>query len=210
MGRTVPGGGLDRAAQRAGTQWLHPRTSDRGRSTQQPLRGATVRFGSQSTQTRARRQLSPHRGPGRHRQPPGDDDRLYARRAGRSRWRPARYSKWNVILSGQAVALSELVVVGYGEQRQGNVTGAVTNVTSGEFNTGRVVTPTELIQNKVAGVQVVENTEPGGKTSIRIRGRNLDHREQRAALRHRRPAARNRRRWRGEHRTGPAQFPQPR
>ncbi len=33
-----------------------------------------------------------------------------------------------------------------------------------------MVTPTELIQNKVAGVQVVENTEPGGKTSVRIRG----------------------------------------
>ena len=61
-------------------------------------------------------------------------------------------------------------MVGYGEQRQGNVTGALTNVTSEEFNKGRIVTPTELIQNKVAGVQVVENTEPGGKTSIRIRG----------------------------------------
>ena len=73
-------------------------------------------------------------------------------------------------LTAQAVNLAEMVVVGYGEQRQGNVTGAVTNVTAEEFNTGRVVTPTELIQNKVAGVQVVENNEPGGRTSIRIRG----------------------------------------
>ena len=73
-------------------------------------------------------------------------------------------------LAPQATELAELVVVGYGEQRQGNVTGALTNVTSEEFNKGRIVTPTELIQNKVAGVQVVENTEPGGKTSIRIRG----------------------------------------
>ena len=46
----------------------------------------------------------------------------------------------------------------------------MTNVTSEEFNKGRIVSPTELIQNKVAGVQVVENTEPGGRTSIRIRG----------------------------------------
>jgi len=75
-----------------------------------------------------------------------------------------------VALSGQAAQLAELVVVGYGEQRQGNVTGAVSTVSSGEFNTGRVVTPTELIQNKVAGVQVVDNPEPGGKTSVRIRG----------------------------------------
>jgi TonB-linked SusC/RagA family outer membrane protein len=73
-------------------------------------------------------------------------------------------------LTAQAVNLAEMVVVGYGEQKQGNITGAVTSVTAEEFNTGRVITPTELIQNKVPGVQVVENNEPGGNTSIRVRG----------------------------------------
>ena len=73
-------------------------------------------------------------------------------------------------IAAHAVNLAEIVVTGYGEQRQGNIAGAVTNVTAGEFNTGRIVTPQELIQNKVAGVQVVENTEPGGRTAIRIRG----------------------------------------
>jgi TonB-linked SusC/RagA family outer membrane protein len=73
-------------------------------------------------------------------------------------------------LTASAVNLAELVVVGYGEQAAGNITGAVTSLTPEEFNTGRVVTPTELIQNKVAGVQVVESNEPGGGTSIRIRG----------------------------------------
>ncbi len=76
----------------------------------------------------------------------------------------------DINLTAQAVNLSEMVVVGYGEQRAGDITGAVTNVTPEEFNTGRIVTPTELIQNKVAGVQVVESNEPGGTTSIRIRG----------------------------------------
>lgn len=73
-------------------------------------------------------------------------------------------------MNASAVNLAELVVIGYGQQALGNITGAVTSVSSEEFNTGRVVTPTELIQNKVAGVQVVENNEPGGGTSIRIRG----------------------------------------
>ena len=73
-------------------------------------------------------------------------------------------------LTAQAVDLAEMVVIGYGEERQGNITGAVTKVTEEEFNTGRIVTPTELIQNKVAGVQVIENNEPGGRTSIQIRG----------------------------------------
>ncbi len=76
----------------------------------------------------------------------------------------------DLALTAQAVNLAEMVVIGYGEERQGNITGAVTNVTAEEFNTGRIVTPTELIQNKVAGVQVIENNEPGGRTSIRIRG----------------------------------------
>jgi TonB-dependent SusC/RagA subfamily outer membrane receptor len=73
-------------------------------------------------------------------------------------------------LETDAVALSELVVVGYGTQRAGNVTGAVKQVTSEEFNTGRIVSPEMLIQSKVPGVQVVDNNEPGGGLSVRIRG----------------------------------------
>ena len=76
----------------------------------------------------------------------------------------------DLTMSAQAINLAEMVVVGYGEQQAGNITGAVTNVTPQQFNTGRIVSPTELIQSKAAGVQVVENNEPGGGTTIRIRG----------------------------------------
>jgi len=138
-------------------------------ASQQPLQGALVRVGSRTTQTRA------------------DGGYLLAGvQAGTDSLRvtmigyaPATRSVTvaegeildvDVALTAQAAQLAELVVIGYGEQRAGNVTGAVTQVNSNEFNTGRVVTPTELIQNKVAGVQVVENNEPGGRTSIRVRG----------------------------------------
>ena len=117
----------------------------RGRVTdeasQLPLRGATVRVGSQATPDPAGRRLSPHRGARRNGHPAGDDDRLRAGRAGRSRYRPGQALDSISRLAPQAVNLAEMVVVGYGEQRQGNVTGAVTNVTSEEFNTGRIVTP---------------------------------------------------------------------
>ena len=73
-------------------------------------------------------------------------------------------------LEPQAFALTELVVTGYGEQRAGDLTGVVEKVTPEEFNTGRVVSPEQLIQSKVAGVQVVDNNEPGGGMSLRIRG----------------------------------------
>ena len=76
----------------------------------------------------------------------------------------------DLALSPQAVGLSEIVVTGYGTQRAGNITGAVTQVSSAEFNTGRVITPQALILGKVAGVRVVDNNEPGGGLKIRIRG----------------------------------------
>ncbi|HEU5219891.1 MAG TPA: SusC/RagA family TonB-linked outer membrane protein, partial [Gemmatimonadales bacterium] len=52
----------------------------------------------------------------------------------------------------------------------GNITGAVTQVAAADFNTGRIVSPEELIRGKVPGVQVSDNNEPGGGVSIRIRG----------------------------------------
>jgi TonB-linked SusC/RagA family outer membrane protein len=76
----------------------------------------------------------------------------------------------DLALTAQAVGLSEVVVVGYGSQTAGNITGAVKQVNSNEFNTGRIVSPEQLIVSKVAGVQVSDNNEPGGGVAIRIRG----------------------------------------
>ena len=76
----------------------------------------------------------------------------------------------NFSMTSAAVSLSELVVTGYGEQRAGSVTGAVTQVSAAEFNGGRIISPQQLIQSKVAGVQVIDNNEPGGGIAIRIRG----------------------------------------
>src|SRR6185437_14111377 len=73
-------------------------------------------------------------------------------------------------LTQRAVSLSQVVVIGYGHQRAGDIAGAVKQVNADQFNTGTVITPQMLIQSKVAGVQVVDNNEPGGGISIRIRG----------------------------------------
>lgn len=76
----------------------------------------------------------------------------------------------NLTMTPTAVNLTELVATGYGQQRAGSVTGAVTQVSAEEFNTGRIISPEQLIESKVAGVQVVDNNEPGGGIAIRIRG----------------------------------------
>jgi TonB-dependent starch-binding outer membrane protein SusC len=138
-------------------------------SSQLPIRGATVRVGTQIAQTR------PEGGYLLTEVPAGADS-VRVTMIGYSPLTQAvtvvsdSVAEVDFALTPQAVNLAEVVVVGYGEQRQGNITGAVTNLTAEEFNTGRVITPTELIQNKVPGVQVVENNEPGGRTSIRVRG----------------------------------------
>ncbi|MFA0963711.1 SusC/RagA family TonB-linked outer membrane protein [Roseivirga sp. BDSF3-8] len=67
--------------------------------------------------------------------------------------------------------LSEVVVVGYGQQEKEDVTGSVVEVDSKEFNKGAIVSPDQLINGKVPGVNITPDSgEPGGKVQIRIRG----------------------------------------
>ncbi|HSC30343.1 MAG TPA: SusC/RagA family TonB-linked outer membrane protein [Gemmatimonadaceae bacterium] len=73
-------------------------------------------------------------------------------------------------LTQRAANLAQVVVVGYGSERAGNLATAVNQVTTKEFNTGRIVTPQQLIQAKVPGVEVVDNNAPGGTLTVRIRG----------------------------------------
>ncbi|MBD1395682.1 TonB-dependent receptor [Pontibacter sp. JH31] len=76
----------------------------------------------------------------------------------------------NVSLKTDTKALSEVVVVGYGTQRKTDVSGAVTQVTSEDFVQGQITTPEQLIQGKVAGVQITPNGgAPGAGSRIRIR-----------------------------------------
>ena len=76
----------------------------------------------------------------------------------------------NFQLRATATVLTGVVVVGYGRQEARDVTGVVATVDTTTFNKGRIVSPEQLIQGKVAGVQVVDNNEPGGGLAIRIRG----------------------------------------
>ena len=77
----------------------------------------------------------------------------------------------NVTLSENTALLNEAVVVGYGTQRKEDVTGAVATVTAKDFVKGQVTNPDQLIQGKVAGVQITTGGgAPGEASVIRIRG----------------------------------------
>ncbi len=67
--------------------------------------------------------------------------------------------------------LTQVVVMGYGTQSKRDVTGAVKSVKAEAFNRGIVNNPQQLIQGKVAGVNVVSASgEPGANNGITIRG----------------------------------------
>ncbi|MFT4019692.1 MAG: SusC/RagA family TonB-linked outer membrane protein [Agriterribacter sp.] len=77
----------------------------------------------------------------------------------------------SVTLRVAAQNLEDVVVVGYGTQRKKDVTGAVKSVKAESFNRGIVNNPQQLLQGKVAGVNITSTSgEPGANTNIVIRG----------------------------------------
>lgn len=77
----------------------------------------------------------------------------------------------DVNLSENTTLLNEAVVIGYGTQRKQDLTGAVEQISEKQFVKGQVTNPEQLIQGKVAGLQVTTGGgAPGTGSSIRIRG----------------------------------------
>ena len=77
----------------------------------------------------------------------------------------------NFQLEDRAIALKEIVVVGYGTQRREQVTGAVASVTSDDFVAGPARDAAALIAGKVAGLQISQTSgNPRGESQIRLRG----------------------------------------
>jgi TonB-dependent starch-binding outer membrane protein SusC len=76
----------------------------------------------------------------------------------------------DVTLTMNAKQLSEVVVVGYGSTTQSDVTGAITSVKSGDFNAGVNNAPDQLLQGKVAGLNVTRSGDPNANASIILRG----------------------------------------
>lgn len=71
----------------------------------------------------------------------------------------------------QTLTLDDVVVIGYGTSRKGDLTGAVANVSSKDFNEGMISSPEQLINGKIAGVQIMSNSgSPTAGSTIRIRG----------------------------------------
>lgn len=80
-------------------------------------------------------------------------------------------STFLIQMEPEFLSFDEVVVIGYGMQRKGDLTGAVSNIQSKDFNKGVVSSPEQLINGKVSGVQIMSGSgSPTSGSSIRIRG----------------------------------------
>lgn len=80
-------------------------------------------------------------------------------------------SKIDVTLAPDITTLNNVVVVGYGTMKKGDLTGAISSVSSAAVQQSVVTTLDQVLQGRVAGVQIQQNSgAPGSSSSIRIRG----------------------------------------
>lgn len=77
----------------------------------------------------------------------------------------------NTSLKVNEAGLGEVVVVGYGNQKRRNVTGAVETINASELKDLPASQITQKLQGRLAGVQINQTTgKPGQGISVRIRG----------------------------------------
>ena len=78
-----------------------------------------------------------------------------------------------VILVENITGLDEVLVIGYGQQKKRDVTGAVSSINQKDFEEIPVSNPLSAMKGKVAGVDVFNSSnEPGSSVNISIRGNN--------------------------------------
>ncbi len=163
----------------AAVLWIAPLSAQqatgtiRGRvsnaATQQPLAGVSVTVGRRAAVTRAdgRYLLS---------DVPAGTDTVRGRLIG---YAPATQAVTvaggdtvtvDLGMTARAINLASVVVVGYGTKRAGDLTTSASQLGAEDFNPGTITSPQQLIEDKIPGVQVVDNNEPGGGLSVRVRG----------------------------------------
>lgn len=77
----------------------------------------------------------------------------------------------DVKMKSNSKVLDEIVVVGYGVRKKEDLTGSISSVGEKDFNKGVISSPEELVNGKIAGVQIVNGGgSPTSGSTIRIRG----------------------------------------
>lgn len=77
----------------------------------------------------------------------------------------------NIVLAADSQVLNDVVVIGYGTQKKGDVTSAVASVKAEDFTVGAIGDAAELVKGKVAGLTIAKGSgDPNAESTIRLRG----------------------------------------
>ena len=77
----------------------------------------------------------------------------------------------DIILMEDSKTLDEVVVIGYGTQRKGDVTSAISSVKAEDFAVGKITDAADLVKGKIAGLSVTQSSgDPNATSSIMLRG----------------------------------------
>ncbi|MEM9987623.1 MAG: TonB-dependent receptor plug domain-containing protein, partial [Bacteroidota bacterium] len=80
-------------------------------------------------------------------------------------------SQLNLTMEVSISSLDEVVVVGYGSVDKKDLTGSVASLKAEDFIQGTVISPEDLLNGKVAGVQITTaDGSPGGGSRVLVRG----------------------------------------
>ena len=76
-----------------------------------------------------------------------------------------------ITLKEDTEVMDEVVVIGYGTQRKGDVTSAIASVKAEDFTVGKITDAADLVKGKIAGLSVTNSSgDPTATSSIMLRG----------------------------------------
>ena len=77
----------------------------------------------------------------------------------------------DVTLQEDLKSLNEVVVIGYGTQKKGDITSAITSIKAEDFSQGNIHDAGDLIKGKVAGLTIATGSgDPSKSSALRLRG----------------------------------------
>ncbi len=79
-------------------------------------------------------------------------------------------SFYNVTINTTASTLSDVVVVGYGKSSKKNLSSSVTTLKPGDLNRGAIADVGQLLQGKVAGLNITASGDPNRPAAVILRG----------------------------------------
>ena len=78
----------------------------------------------------------------------------------------------NVKMEENAIGIDEVVAIGYGTVKRGDLTGSVSSVKGSSFQEQSLYSTENALAGRISGVKVIDAAQPGAGASIQIRGTN--------------------------------------